>query len=57
MMAGTEGEVRQVVDRQNTQVSLTHLQTPGNTERGNAIDVGTSKLDKVLDKNTPGKGS
>jgi len=34
---------------------LTHLQTPGNTEGGYAVDVGATKLDEVLDKDTPEK--
>lgn len=31
-----------------------HLDAPGDTERGVAVDVRAAKLDKVLEKDTPG---
>ena len=36
---------------------LTHLQAPGNTEGGHAVDVGAAELDEVLKKNTPAEMS
>ena len=33
-----------------------HLETPGDSERSDAFDVGAAELDKVLDEDTPGDG-
>ena len=37
--------------------TLTHLQTPGNTEGGHTADVRAAELGEVLEKNTPAEKS